>query len=78
MACLLRGSIAGARAANTAGNKGGKGATSYNMSIIVYNKSIKGKLIRRRVAKSDLVNYTTTRSNLAKGTTERGSGGGKS
>jgi hypothetical protein len=48
------------------------------MSIIVYNKSIKGKLIRRRVAKSNLVNYTTTGSNLAKGTTERGSGSGKS
>jgi hypothetical protein len=78
MACPLRGSIAGVRAANIAGNKKGKGIASYNMSITVYNKFIRGKLIRRRVARSDLVNYTTTGSDPAKGTTERGGGGGKS
>jgi hypothetical protein len=48
------------------------------MLIIIYNKFIKGKLIRRRVTKSDLVNYTTTGSDPAKGTTERGNSGSKS
>jgi hypothetical protein len=76
--CPLRRSVAGARAANTAGNKGGKGIISYNTLIIVYNRFIRGKLIRRRVAKSDLVNYITTGSDPAKGTTERGGSGGRS
>jgi hypothetical protein len=78
MACLLRGSIAGVKAANIAGNRGSRGIASYNTSIIVYNGSIRDKLIRRRVAKSDLVNYITTGSDPVKGTTERGNNSGKS
>jgi hypothetical protein len=78
MACPLRGSIASAGAANTAGSRGGKGVASYNTSITVYNGSIKGELTRRRVTRSDLVNYTTTGSDPAKGTIKRGSSGSKS
>jgi len=70
--------VAGVKAANTAGNRGGGGIASYNTLIIVCNRSIRGKLTRRRVAKSDLVNYITTGSDPAKGTTERGSSSGKS
>ena len=61
--CLLKRSIISIEAVDPASNRGSNRAASYNILVIVCKKM---KLIRKRVIRSNLVNYIITKSDLAK------------